>query len=149
MRSALRSGARALRSSAGLRTIRVGGVPEHFNTPWHLANAAGKYAEVGIALEWVEFPGGTGAMASALRNDQIDVAIGLTEGIVADILKGSPARIIGALAHLLRGALTPRSRARCTARAAQASTYRRRSRGACTCRPPPTCAWLSVASPAP
>ena len=116
MRSALRSGARALRSSAGLRTIRVGGVPEHFNTPWHLANAAGKYAEVGIALEWVEFPGGTGAMASALRNDQIDVAIGLTEGIVADILKGGPTRIIGARAHPLRGALTPRSRVRCTAR---------------------------------
>ncbi|HBT08274.1 MAG TPA: ABC transporter substrate-binding protein, partial [Leeuwenhoekiella sp.] len=44
--------------------------------------------------EWVEFPGGTGAMNSALRNDEIDVAIILTEGIIKDIANGNPSKII-------------------------------------------------------
>lgn len=77
------------------RVLRVGGVPEHFNTPWHTAAKAGLFAAQGIDLHWTDFPGGTGAMAAALRQGELDVAILLTEGIVADIHKGNPARLIG------------------------------------------------------
>lgn len=77
-----------------MTTLRVGGVPEHFNLPIHLCIEEGLFAEKGIHVEWVEFPGGTGAMNSALRNDEIDVAIILTEGIIKDIANGNPSKII-------------------------------------------------------
>jgi len=75
-------------------TFRLGGVPEHFNLPIHLAKQSGKFEEAGIDLVWTDFPGGTGAMCSALKEDQIDCAILLTEGITADIVKGSPLKIL-------------------------------------------------------
>ena len=82
--------------SAAKRPLRVGGVPEHFNTPWHTAAANGRFQrEAGVAVEWVEFPGGTGAMTKALRDESIDVAILLTEGIVADLHRGNPSKIVG------------------------------------------------------
>lgn len=78
-----------------MHTIRVGGVPEHFNTFWHTARDAGRFEEVGIKLEWIDFLGGTGAMASALRAQEIDVAVILTEGIIADQHRGSSVKLIG------------------------------------------------------
>lgn len=77
-----------------MKTIRVGGVPEHFNLPWHLCLEEGDFRYEGIELEWIDFPDGTGAMNKALRNGEIDVAIILTEGIVKDITAGNPSRII-------------------------------------------------------
>ena len=73
----------------------MGGVPEHFNTPWHTAALAGRFEQAGVPIEWTDFPGGTGAMAKALREGELDVVILLTEGIVADIHKGSHARLLG------------------------------------------------------
>lgn len=78
-----------------LLTLRVGGVPEHFNLPWHLAMEDRAFVEAGVVLEWTDFGGGTGAMTRALREDELDVAVLLTEGIVADIVKGNPSKIIG------------------------------------------------------
>lgn len=77
-----------------LKRLRVGGVPEHFNYPWHLAKSEGAFKEKGIDLQWVDFPGGTGAMAQALRNGEIDMATILTEGMIADILRGNPSKIL-------------------------------------------------------
>jgi len=37
----------------------------------------------GLDVEFIEYPGGTGAMRTGLRNDSIDVAVALTEGLVA------------------------------------------------------------------
>lgn len=74
--------------------IRVGGVPEHFNHPWHLALIDGSFSNIGIELEWSDVPGGTGAMCNKLRNDELDLAIVLTEGIVADIINGNPSLIV-------------------------------------------------------
>jgi sulfonate transport system substrate-binding protein len=75
-------------------TLRLGGVPEHFNLPIHLAKQSGKFEEAGIDLHWTDYPGGTGAMCTALKEGQIDCAILLTEGITADIVKGSPLKIL-------------------------------------------------------
>lgn len=73
--------------------VRVGGVPEHFNLAWHLAIEKGTFAANNINLRWVDVPGGTGAMCRQLRNGELDIAIALTEGIIADILNGNPVKI--------------------------------------------------------
>ncbi|MEM8906993.1 MAG: ABC transporter substrate-binding protein, partial [Bacteroidota bacterium] len=75
-------------------SIRLGGVPEHFNLPIHLAREAGHFAQRGVDLKWTTFRGGTGQMTRALREGTIDVCILLTEGIIADIVKGNPSKII-------------------------------------------------------
>lgn len=75
--------------------IKIGGVPEHFNLPWHLAIEENAFENEGIEVEWWDFPGGTGAMTKALRDDSVDIAIVLTEGIIADIIKGNPSKIVG------------------------------------------------------
>lgn len=77
-----------------MKKIRVGGVPEHFNLPWHLCIEEGDFQYENIEVEWIDFPDGTGAMNKALRNNEIDVAIILTEGIIKDISAGNPSRII-------------------------------------------------------
>ena len=38
-----------------MTTIRLGGVPEHFNLPIHLAIEKGKFEEKGINLEWTTY----------------------------------------------------------------------------------------------
>lgn len=75
-------------------TIKVGGVPEHFNLPWHLCIEKNKFQEESIEVQWKDFPGGTGAMCKALRAGEIDVAVILTEGITRDIINGNESRII-------------------------------------------------------
>lgn len=75
-------------------TLRIGGVPEHFNLPWHLAIEDGMFTAQGIDLEWIEFPEGTGAMNKALRNKEIDLAVILTGGIIKDIVNGNPSKIL-------------------------------------------------------
>ena len=47
--------------------LRIGGVPEHFNLPWHLALEARRFEALGIEVTWRDYPGGSGAMAKALR----------------------------------------------------------------------------------
>ncbi|WP_025739400.1 substrate-binding domain-containing protein [Aquimarina pacifica] len=77
-----------------MNTIKIGGVPEHFNLPWHLTIEEGSFLKENIKLQWTEFPGGTGAMCEALRNKDIDIAIILTEGIIKDIIAGNPSKIV-------------------------------------------------------
>lgn len=77
-----------------MNTITIGGVPEHFNLPWHLAIEQGLFERENIHLIWKDYPGGTGAMCADLRAGKLDIALVLTEGIVADIVKGNPARIL-------------------------------------------------------
>ena len=43
-----------------MKTVRIIGVPEHFNLPWHLAMEEGAFAERGIDLIWTDVPEGTG-----------------------------------------------------------------------------------------
>ena len=77
-----------------ISTITIGGVPEHFNLPWHLAIEEGAFQKQNIDLNWIDFSGGTGAMCEALRNKEIDIAIILTEGIIKDIIAGNPSKIV-------------------------------------------------------
>lgn len=77
-----------------MKTIRVGGVPEHFNLPWHLCIDDGTFKEKDLDVKWRDFPDGTGAMCNALRNEEIDVAVILTEGIIKDIINGNKVKIV-------------------------------------------------------
>ncbi|GAA5031415.1 ABC transporter substrate-binding protein [Marivirga lumbricoides] len=74
--------------------IRIGGVPEHFNLPIHLALESGAFDETGIKVVWNTYEGGTGEMTDALENDDCDICAVLTEGIVSNILKGSASKIV-------------------------------------------------------
>lgn len=77
-----------------MRKVRIGGVPEHFNLAWYLTLKEGLYKEQNINLRWQDYHGGTGEMSAALRNDEIDIAVILTEGIVKEIIEGNPSRIV-------------------------------------------------------
>jgi ABC-type nitrate/sulfonate/bicarbonate transport system substrate-binding protein len=74
--------------------IRVAGVPEHFNLPWHLAIESNQFDTLDTDVEFVEFPGGTGAMTVAMDAGKIDVALLLTEGAITNILRGHQNRIV-------------------------------------------------------
>ena len=74
--------------------IRIGSVPEHFMTPWHQGMENGAFEDAGLQLEWKDYPGGTGAMCQALKEDEADVCVLLTEGIIKAISAGNPSRII-------------------------------------------------------
>ena len=68
-----------------MKTVKIIGVPEHFNLPWHLAIEEGAFEERGINLEWTEVPEGTGRMCQLLDSKETDLAIILTEGIIKSI----------------------------------------------------------------
>ena len=74
--------------------IRIGGVPEHYNYPIHLAKERGMFADRGVDLKWTDFGEGTGQMTKALREDEVDLCILLTEGVITDIIRGNPSKII-------------------------------------------------------
>lgn len=78
-----------------MTTIRIGGVPEHFNAPWSIAVEESRFADASLHVTWTEHPGGTGEMLSALHNDQIDIAILLTEGAVADYARRGALAALG------------------------------------------------------
>ena len=77
-----------------MKTVNIGGVPEHFNLAWYLTLRDGTYKQNGINLRWKDYYGGTGEMCKALRNKDIDMAVILTEGIVKDIIEGNPSKIV-------------------------------------------------------
>lgn len=77
-----------------MKTIKIAGVPEHFNLPWHLCLENGEFDSVGIDLQWTDVPEGTGKMCQMLRNGETDIAVILTEGIVKDINAGNPTKIV-------------------------------------------------------
>ena len=77
-----------------MKTIKIAGVPEHFNLPWHLCLENGEFEEAGIDLQWTDVPEGTGKMCQMLRDGVTDIAVILTEGIVKDINAGNSSKIV-------------------------------------------------------
>ena len=77
-----------------MKNVRIGGVPEHFNYAWYLALKQGHFKSHNIDVGWNDYFGGTGQMTKALRENKIDIAVILTEGIIKDITDGSPCKIV-------------------------------------------------------
>lgn len=77
-----------------MKKVKIIGVPEHFNLPWHFAIEEGAFAERGIALEWTDIPEGTGKMCQLLQDNETDLAIILTEGITKSVTEGNSVKIV-------------------------------------------------------
>jgi len=74
--------------------VNIIGVPEHFNLPWHLAIEEGAFADRGIDLQWTDIPEGTGRMCQMLNDNETDLAIILTEGLIKSITAGNKTKIV-------------------------------------------------------
>ena len=77
-----------------MTTIKIAGVPEHFNLPWHLSIENGEFQANEIDLQWTDVPEGTGKLCQMLRNEETDIAVILTEGIIKDIVAGNQSKIV-------------------------------------------------------
>lgn len=77
-----------------MKTVKIIGVPEHFNYAWLMAIDENAFETRGINLEWTDVPEGTGKMCAMLKEGQADLAIILTEGIVKSITEGNPVKIV-------------------------------------------------------
>ena len=77
-----------------MKDVRIGGVPEHFNYAWYMALKQGRFKPHDVNVRWKDYFGGTGQMTKALRENEIDIAVILTEGIIKDITEGSPCKIV-------------------------------------------------------
>jgi len=77
-----------------MKTIKIVGVPEHFNLPWQLCIENEEFEAKNIDLQWTNVPEGTGKMCQMLRDGTADIAVILTEGIVKDIVAGNPSKIV-------------------------------------------------------
>jgi sulfonate transport system substrate-binding protein len=75
-------------------TIKIGGVPEHFNLPWQLAIEQQLFEKQNIRVDWNYYAGGTGEMVAALKNNELDLAILLTEGFLSAVSKGLQAVVV-------------------------------------------------------
>jgi ABC-type nitrate/sulfonate/bicarbonate transport system substrate-binding protein len=75
-------------------SLRIGGVPEHFNLPWRKLLSGEGLRSADIDAHWEDYPSGTGAMVSALDDEALDLAVLLTEGAVAGASRGSKFRIV-------------------------------------------------------
>lgn len=77
-----------------MNTVKIAGVPEHFNLPWQLSIDNGDFEARNINLQWTSVPEGTGKMCQMLRDGTTDIAVILTEGIVKDIVAGNSSKIV-------------------------------------------------------
>ena len=77
-----------------MKHIKIAGVPEHFNLPWHFCIENGEFEAVGIDLQWTDVPEGTGKMCQMLRDGETDIAVILSEGIVKDVNAGNSSKIV-------------------------------------------------------
>lgn len=75
-------------------SVVVAGVPEHFNLPWHHGVERNAFADAGIDLSYRDYPGGTGAMTQALAAQEVDMAVLLTEGAIADLVKRRQTKLV-------------------------------------------------------
>ena len=69
-------------------------MPEHFNLPWRLAIDNNAFSGTGAEVIYSDYPEGTGEMTRALRDNELDVALVLTEGAVADIIQHDKNRLV-------------------------------------------------------
>ncbi|TXK70989.1 substrate-binding domain-containing protein [Mesonia sp. HuA40] len=77
-----------------MKEIKIGGVPEHFNFPWHKAMEQGKFKSKDIKVVWEDFYGGSGQLIKSLANDRIDIGIMLTESAIQAIEQDYPFLIL-------------------------------------------------------
>jgi len=78
-----------------MEKIIITGVPEHFNFPWLQLVEEQPFFSDHIQLVWENESRGSGAMNRAIREENTDLAIILTESFLKDKIEGNPGKIIG------------------------------------------------------
>jgi len=84
-----------------LNTLRVGGVPEHFNHLWTIAQEQKLFEKHGVRVAWTVQRCGTGEMISSIHRNDLDVIVALTEGVVTDSAKNPTGRSNGGRLEIL------------------------------------------------
>ena len=77
-----------------MELFKVGGVPEHFNMPWHFMVSQKDLRPEGIDIQWTDYPGGTGDLVKSLNSGELDLATLLTEGAIKGIDAGGEYKIL-------------------------------------------------------
>jgi ABC-type nitrate/sulfonate/bicarbonate transport system substrate-binding protein len=78
-----------------MKTLRILGVPEHFNYPFRILEKEQPFLDQGVTLQWKDESRGSGQMNLALRDNETDIALLLTESFLKDFEAGSPSKMIG------------------------------------------------------
>ena len=76
-----------------MKTFRIGGVPEHYNAPFHTALSV--FEDPEYEYEWVNYPSGTGALLESVLCGELDSAVVLAEGAVSRIINKGDVEIVG------------------------------------------------------
>jgi len=78
-----------------MKTLRISGVPEHFNYPLRLLERQQPLLKEGIQLGWKEESRGSGQLLQDLKNGDTDLAILLTESFLKDCTTGGQNKMLG------------------------------------------------------
>ena len=81
--------------SSAIKTLRITGVPEHFNYPLRLLERQQPLLKAGIQLVWKEESRGSGQLLLDLKNGDTDLALLLTESFLKDCTTGGQNRMLG------------------------------------------------------
>ena len=78
-----------------MKTLRISGVPEHFNYPLRLLERQQPLLKEGIQLAWKEESRGSGQLLQDLKNGDTDLALLLTESFLKDCANGGQNKMLG------------------------------------------------------
>lgn len=78
-----------------MKTIRITGVPEHFNYPFRIMADSQPFREKGILINWLEESRGSGKMAQMLQEGETDIALLLTESFLKEVSHGHALKLLG------------------------------------------------------
>jgi hypothetical protein len=81
--------------SSTIKTLRITGVPEHFNYPLRLLARRQPLLKAGIQLLWKEESRGSGQLLQDLKNGDTELALLLTESFLKDCSIGGQNKMLG------------------------------------------------------
>jgi hypothetical protein len=81
--------------SNAIKTLRITGVPEHFNYPLRLLAQEQPLLKAGIELVWTEESRGSGQLLQDLKSGDTDLALLLTESFLKDCASGGQNKMLG------------------------------------------------------
>ena len=81
--------------STDVKRIRLAGVPEQAFIPIKLAQETGIFEKLGLDVEWVSTPEGTGKLLTLVESGEVDVSLTVTDGFIAGKAKGREVSLCG------------------------------------------------------
>lgn len=78
-----------------MKTLRIIGVPEHFNYPFRLLAEEQPFLSQGTSINWTEESRGSGQMIQDLNQGKADLAILLTESFLKEVETNPNLKLLG------------------------------------------------------